>query len=245
MNIIKVETLGSTNAFLKQLSKQQVLQEGMVVFTEKQTAGRGQQGTSWESEPGKNIACSILLYPDFLPVKQHFLLSEAVAIGIKSVLDTYISRVSIKWPNDIYYEEKKIAGILIENELMGDKFMQSVIGIGLNVNQNTFRHDIPNPVSLKQILGENISVTPLLEAIVESVLTWYEKLKAGETATISRTYHASLYQKGFHLYKDANGQFLARIDRVSDDGYLHLITFKEEARSYAFKEVSLLPYSVG
>ncbi|MDR3218948.1 MAG: biotin--[acetyl-CoA-carboxylase] ligase [Dysgonamonadaceae bacterium] len=245
MNILKVETLGSTNAFLKQLSKQKALQEGTVVFTENQTAGRGQQGTSWESEPGKNIACSILLYPDFLPVKQHFLLSEAISIGIKSVLDTYIKRVSIKWPNDIYYEEKKIAGILIENELMGDKFIQSVIGTGLNVNQDTFRDAIPNPVSLKQILGKNIAVVILLEAIVESILTWYEKLKAGETAIISAIYHASLYRKGFNLYKDANGQFLARIDRVSDDGYLHLITAKEEARSYAFKEVSLLPYSAG
>jgi BirA family biotin operon repressor/biotin-[acetyl-CoA-carboxylase] ligase len=238
MNIIKFKTTASTNELLKELLKQQVLEEGAVVFTENQTAGKGQRGNSWESEPGKNIACSILLYPKFLPVNQSFLLSEIVALGIKSALDSYIEKVEIKWPNDIYCREKKIAGVLIENELLGAQFSQSIIGIGLNVNQELFLSDAPNPISMKRILGKEVAIESVLEKIVNAVLDGYEKLRNGETEIIVQAYHDSLYRKsGFHNFKDNNGTFIARIDRVGNDGFLHLTTDKGERRSYAFKEV--------
>jgi BirA family biotin operon repressor/biotin-[acetyl-CoA-carboxylase] ligase len=238
MNIIKIKSTASTNLFLKELSEKQFLEEGAVVFTETQTAGRGQAGNDWESEPGKNITCSILFYPVFLPVKQHFLLSETIALGVKKTLDDYIPNVSVKWPNDIYFENRKIAGILIENELTAQEITQSIAGIGLNVNQETFASNAPNPVSLKQILDVEMDLDSLLEKMVEKLMDEYEKLKAGQTEDISRAYHDSLYRKsGFYAYEDKHGRFIARIQSVSEDGFLHLQTDKGEERRYAFKEV--------
>ncbi|MDR0865309.1 MAG: biotin--[acetyl-CoA-carboxylase] ligase [Candidatus Symbiothrix sp.] len=238
MHIIKVKSATSTNDLLKDLAKQQTQEEGLVVFAENQTDGKGQRGNSWESEPGKNIACSLLLYPTFLPLNQHFLLSEVVALGIKSALDSYIQPVEIKWPNDIYYGNKKLCGVLIENELLGAQFSQSIIGIGLNVNQEVFLSDAPNPVSMKQILGKEVSIESVLEETIQAVLAWYEKLRNGETETIARSYQNALYRKsGFHDYEDSHGTFTARIDRIGDDGFLHLITREGEKRSYAFKEI--------
>jgi BirA family biotin operon repressor/biotin-[acetyl-CoA-carboxylase] ligase len=239
MNIIKIKSTASTNDFLKDLLRQQTAEEGLVVFAENQTAGKGQRGNAWESEPGKNIACSILLHPVFLPVSRHFLLSETVALGIKSALDAYIQPIEIKWPNDIYYQGSKMGGILIENELLGAHFVRSIIGIGLNVNQDVFLSDAPNPVSMKQILGKAVAVECVLEKIVQAVLDWYEKLRAGETEMITRSYQDFLYRKsGFHRYEDNKGMFSACIDRIGDDGFLHLITRAGERRSYAFKEVA-------
>jgi BirA family biotin operon repressor/biotin-[acetyl-CoA-carboxylase] ligase len=240
MNIINVKTAASTNDLLKELAGQQILEEGTAVVTHAQTAGKGQRGNTWESEPGKNIACSLLLYPAFLPVKQFFLLSEAVALGVKEALDVYAEGFVIKWPNDIYFREQKIAGILIENEIIGQQFAQAIVGIGLNVNQTVFLSDAPNPVSLKQITGKTQNVNQLSEKLLKAVLFRYEQLKSGDTAHIVRAYHEALYRKsGFHAYKDKQGRFSARIEKITDDGLLHLITDKNEKRSYAFKEVKM------
>ena len=239
MNIIKVETLESTNSYLKTLAKERILEEGTVVASINQTAGRGQRGNRWESEDGKNITCSILLYPTSLSMQRYFLLSEAIGLGVKETLDAYTDDISVKWPNDIYYKEQKIAGILIENELMGSIYSLSIVGIGLNVNQEQFLSDAPNPVSLKQITGKEWNTEILLKKLVRTVLVWYERLKNGEIERIIGAYHEALYRKtGFHHYSDENGVFRARIDWVADDGFLHLITDEGEKRSYAFKTVS-------
>jgi len=238
MNIIHVETLASTNSYLKELAHKQVLEEGTAVVANNQTEGRGQRGNSWESEAGKNIACSILLCPSFLPVQRFFLLSEAIALGVKETLDAYIGGITLKWPNDVYYGERKLAGILIENELTGNEYSLSVAGIGLNINQERFLSNAPNPVSLKQITGREHDTETLLREMVENILCCYERLKAGDTEHIIRMYHDALYRKtGFHRYEDNEGIFYACIDRVSDDGLLHLVTDRNEERSYAFKSV--------
>jgi BirA family biotin operon repressor/biotin-[acetyl-CoA-carboxylase] ligase len=241
INSLKLKSIHSTNAFLKEWLENQVLEEGSVVFTREQTAGKGQRGNAWESEPGKNITCSILLYPSFLSVKQLFLLSEAVALGVKDALDSFADGFEIKWPNDIYFREQKIAGILIENELDGQQYTQSIVGIGLNVNQEIFRSDAPNPISLKQITGKKTNISRLSEKLIKAVLARYEQLKTEETEKIVRDYHAVLYRKtGFYPFKDANGLFTACIEKVTDDGLLHLITDVGEKRSYAFKEVKVV-----
>jgi BirA family biotin operon repressor/biotin-[acetyl-CoA-carboxylase] ligase len=238
-NIIKIKETDSTNHWLKAQNEKQPLSEGTVVIAEFQTAGKGQRGNRWESEPGKNITCSILLYPEFLPAKQCFLLSEAVALGLKDVVEQYLRPVEIKWPNDLYHQNKKIAGILIENEWIGPMVGQSVIGIGLNVNQEQFPDILPNAVSMKQILGKEIQIDMLLEKMTHAILFRYQALKAGNTRSIVSAYHDALYRKsGFHLFSDNNGLFSARIERVTDDGSIHLITDTEEKRSYAFKEVN-------
>ena len=238
-NIIKIKETDSTNHWLKEQSKKQFLEEGTTVIAEYQTAGKGQQGNRWESATGKNITCSMLLYPDFLPIHQNFLLSEVVALGVKDTVEEFIQPVEIKWPNDIYFQNKKISGILIENELTGQIIGKSIIGIGLNVNQEQFSDVAPNAVSLKQILEKEINIDLILEKMIQAILLRYITLKAGDTQSITSAYHNSLYRKtGFHGFTDKNGNsFSAKIERVADDGFLHLITEKGEERSYAFKEL--------
>jgi len=238
VNIIRVETVTSTNSYLKESARNRVLEEGTVVVARNQTAGKGQRGNSWESEAGKNITCSILLYPSFLPVQRFFLLSEAVSLGVKETLDVYTDGITVKWPNDIYHNEKKIVGILFENELTGNVYTSSVIGIGVNVNQEHFLSDAPNPVSLKQITGRERDTEAILKEMIGNILYRYEQLKSGNTETGIRMYHDALYRReGFHRFEDESGIFKARIDRVSDDGLLHLVTDRNEERSYAFKSV--------
>ena len=240
-NIIKIKETDSTNRWLKEQSEKQFFDEGTTVIAECQTAGKGQRGNRWESEAGKNITCSLLLYPDFLPINQHFLLSEAVALGLKDTVEQYIQPIEIKWPNDIYYQNQKIAGILIENELTGQIIGKSIIGIGLNVNQEQFSDAAPNAISIKQILREEISIDTLLEKMINAILFRYNALKTGNIKSIISAYRNSLYRKsGFYFFSDKNGTFKAEIERIADDGFLHLITDTEERRSYAFKEVNYI-----
>ncbi|MDR2520430.1 MAG: biotin--[acetyl-CoA-carboxylase] ligase [Bacteroidales bacterium OttesenSCG-928-I14] len=242
MNIIKIKTTDSSNQLLKELLKIYVLKEWTIITAESQTLGRGQIGNSWESQANKNITCSILLYPKFLQIKQCFLLSKVIAIGIKEALNVYIKQgVTIKWPNDIYFKNKKIAGILIENEVICGKIIHSIIGIGVNVNQQTFESNAPNPVSLKQIIGFKVNTDILLKQIIERVAHWYKKLKFCQNELISRVYNDSLFCKDeFHLYRDTNGFFKAAIQSVSAEGLIHLKTDKKENRLYYSKDISLV-----
>ena len=241
MNIIHIEQCPSTNIYLKELNQERKLDEGSLVLTANQTNGRGQRTNRWESQTGKNITCSLLLYPDFLPLDRFFLLSETISLAIKDTLDTYVDDISIKWPNDIYFQDKKICGILIENELTDNRYSQSIVGIGLNVNQEIFMSNAPNPVSLKQITGEDFNLDSLVSEMLKNCLSWYEKLKLDQTPLIEKSYLKALYRsKGLYLYKDASGVFRASLEKVESNGYLHLRTEDGELRSYAFKEVEFL-----
>lgn len=241
MNIIKINSTSSTNTFLKELSSKQQLSEGTVIQTYAQTAGRGQHGTSWEAEPGKNITCSILLYPDFLPLSENFLLSKVIALGIKDTLSGYVENVTIKWPNDIYIRNEKISGTLIENELTGQKISLTIAGIGVNINQNRFVSDAPNPISLKQILKKETDLDILLEKMISKILFWYGLLKQNQYELISKRYFDSLYRnKGIHYFQDSQEKFAAEIQKVENNGLLHLKTTQGEFRKYLFKEVAFI-----
>lgn len=241
--IIRLQTLDSTNRYLKERADRENWEEGTVVITEHQTSGRGQQGNLWESESGKNLLFSLLIGPDFLSIQQHFLLSKIVALAVREsilAMDTTLSCSDffVKWPNDIYYHNKKMAGILIENEITNDKITRSVIGIGINVNQEKFRSNAPNPISLKQIIQKETDLNQLLNSFLQRFQYWYENLKNGKTEDIRRTYFQSLYNKeGIRFYEDKNGRFAASIQSVGDNGLLHLLTDGGEERVYAFKEV--------
>ncbi|MDR0834004.1 MAG: biotin--[acetyl-CoA-carboxylase] ligase [Candidatus Symbiothrix sp.] len=255
MHIIHIQSTDSTNRQLKQLSDEQPLPEGTVLVACEQTSGRGQAGNTWEAEAGKNLTFSMLLYPTFLSPKQHFLLSEAVALALTEALSTgVIAGLSIKWPNDIYVGERKIAGILIENDWQDNHIQRSIVGIGLNVNQEIFRSDAPNPVSIKQITGQDTDLDALLNEISNHIYKVYEQLKqycadegdrkgSDEGDRKGRPFYAqNLYHgNGFFDYEDKNGRFRAQIQSVSDDGLLHLETDQGERRSYAFKEVKQIP----
>lgn len=238
MNIIQIDSCRSTNVALKELLNNDNLLEGSILISHEQTAGKGQAGNHWESEPHKNLTFSMVFYPTFLSISDSFLLSKSVSLGIKDSLDKYTDSLSIKWPNDIYYKDRKIVGILLENEWIGQTFSQSVVGIGINVNQENFFSDAPNPISLKNILGENLDLDLLLENTIDSILRYYELLKNGEIDKINSIYHQSLYRKdGFHPFKDQTGTFEASIEAVGNDGILHLLTNENERKQFAFKEV--------
>ena len=155
--IIHVAETVSTNSLIRDLMAMEKLAEGSVAVADFQTAGRGQVGNKWESERGRNLTFSVIVYPEHLPANRQFLISQISALSVKETLDYYVDEVTVKWPNDIYWCDKKICGMLIENELAGNRMFDSIVGIGINLNQWEFRGDAPNPVSLCQIIGREVS----------------------------------------------------------------------------------------
>lgn len=232
-----VQATGSTNNLLRQMSLQQALPEGFLVHTDFQNAGKGQMGNTWESENGKNLLFSILLFPKNIKINRQFILSQLTCLAIKKVLDGYIDDISIKWSNDIYWQNRKMGGILIENSLVREKIEKCIIGVGLNVNQEFFRSDAPNPVSIRQITGKEMDREKILFDIRKELMTLYADLNY---ETIQTLYSQSLYRKeGLYYFQDVATKevFLARIVRVEADGRLILLTDSNVAKGYYFKEV--------
>ena len=237
-NVEFIKLTPSTNALLWEMLHEKSLPEGMVVYTNFQSSGKGQTGNSWESEAGKNLLFSMALYPQQIPPDQLFLISQLVSVAIKDVLDRYCDKISVKWPNDIYWNDKKLAGILIENSFQGNKVKAVVIGIGLNVNQIKFVSDAPNPVSIKQITGKSINRKHLLKEISRNILALYTNL---DTEKIRQKYAESLYRKNrFHTYNTENESFSAKITNVYPDGKLELETELGERKCFYFKEVQFI-----
>ena len=167
MKITRFKTLESTNQYLQNLLNEGIDIVDNIVVTDYQTSGRGQGKNVWESEDGKNLLFSIALDMSFLKAENQFLLTQIVSVTMINVLKKYLPEesLSIKWPNDIYFNDKKIAGILIKNEIRGMMMGTSIIGIGLNVNQTSFNEDLPNPISMKMITGNDFELEELLSAI--------------------------------------------------------------------------------
>lgn len=237
--IIRLAETDSTNNYLrKQFAKEQ-LPEGSLVVADFQTAGKGQVGNSWESEAGKNLLFSFVLYPDFLPANRQFLISQIASLSVKETLEAYIDSVTVKWPNDVYWKDRKICGMLIENDLSGQLLYCSVIGIGLNINQEIFRSDAPNPVSLAQITGKTYDREEVLARFLHIFFDYYLLLLQGNEERIRSSYMDALYHGcGYFPYIDANGPFEACIDAIEPTGHLVLRMHDGELRRYAFKEVA-------
>jgi BirA family biotin operon repressor/biotin-[acetyl-CoA-carboxylase] ligase len=228
----------STNVLCWKMLKERDIPEGFVVAADFQTAGKGQAGNSWESAYRKNLLFSLVLYPHHVPIEEQFLISQAVSVGIKNILDTISDDITIKWPNDIYWKDKKLAGILIETSLFRNVISKAVVGIGLNVNQTQFLSDAPNPISLKQITGKSYHRKKLLNEIRTSILDVYLQWRPDKIRSV---YAQSLYRKdGYHPYQSATGIFRAKINRIYPDGALELETEKGETAKYYFKEVKFL-----
>ncbi|WP_294628101.1 biotin--[acetyl-CoA-carboxylase] ligase [uncultured Bacteroides sp.] len=239
--LIHISETNSTNSYLQTLCIREKVEEFTTVAADFQTAGRGQRGNSWESEPYKNLLFSFVLFPGFLEARRQFLISQIVSLAIKEELETYTPDVSIKWPNDIYWKEKKICGILIENDLMGRNINQSIAGVGININQAAFYSEAPNPVSLRQITGKEHDVFEILKNIMLRIQSYYCQLQKNDTSSIVARYGESLFRKeGMHQYKDTGGTFLARIVCVEPDGRLILEDETLTKRGYMFKEVEYL-----
>lgn len=239
--IIRLQETDSTNNYLRELSRHKTLPEGSLVIADFQTCGKGQPGNTWESEKGKNLMFSILLYPDFLPANRQFLISQIAALSVKETLDAYTDGVSVKWPNDIYREDKKICGMLIENDLSGRNLYCSVIGIGININQQLFRSNAPNPVSLYQITGKEQDREEVLKRFLRIFSNYYLALLQEKEDEIRTAYMKALFRNdGFYPYRDEQGDFEARIHAIEPTGHLLLQLHDGSIRRYAFKEVSHL-----
>lgn len=203
---------------------------GTAVAAVSQSAGRGQRGSSWESEPGMNVTMSVMLRhgDDGLDIERHFEISRHVALAVATVLDRNgIEGAMVKWPNDIYVGNRKICGILIENSLSGRRVMRSIAGVGLNVNQTEFHSDAPNPVSMKQLTGLTYDVEQLTRQLAEAIAAPIDPTEA--TAYRTRLWRGS----GEHPWLTATGEvFTGTIDDVRPDGHIVI-----GGRAFDFKEV--------
>lgn len=238
---IYLEETTSTNSCLQELCTRNRLDDFACVYTTFQSAGRGQRGNVWESEKGKNLLFSVVVHPDFLEARHQFLLSQITALALEETLSQYTDGITIKWPNDIYWNDKKICGTLIENELAGSRLLRSIAGTGVNLNQERFLSDAPNPVSLKQITGRTYDTDKVLLQILDHFTDRYAQLKSGDANGIMSQYKRYMYRKkGLHAYRDANGMFKAYIKDVEPDGRLVLEDETGNIRKYLFKEVEYI-----
>jgi len=242
-NLIKLSKVDSTNTYLKgMVSNSEPLAEGTVIMAEDQYAGRGQQDMSWIAEPKKNLTFSLLLKPTFLEINDQFILNMLVCIAIKDALQKYTDRlVQVKWPNDIYLDNKKLGGILIENLLSGTVYKSAIVGIGLNINQQQFPPELTlKATSLFQILQADVNLIQLLAEICSHIESGYLKLKAGQYQDLKENYIGNLlnYNKNA-WYQHGDQVFEARIMGITGAGQLILSTANAE-RIYNFKEVQYI-----
>ena len=220
------------------------------IRTDFQTAGRGQAGNSWESEEGKNLLFSTLLRYEGIQAAEQWRLSMLVAVALWKVLANYLpqEQLTIKWPNDIYFGDKKLVGILIENSLIGGYVGYSIAGIGVNVNQTKWLSNAPNPISMKEITGQEYDVEDLMAEWIAAVRLW----EGRTTEELTAIYMRHLYRgKGWHKYverevslqptmiapQDTAGAFVAELVGVTAQGELVLRKENGEEKKYHFKQI--------
>lgn len=243
MHILHLDTVDSTNAYL--MRDAEMLDGPLMVCAHTQTAGQGQRGNSWESEPGKNLTFSIFYRPLQLPPMAQFSMSEAVALGVVEFLRNHEIEAKVKWPNDIYVGDKKICGILIRHSILGEIVSYSVIGVGINVNQQFFFSDAPNPVSMTQITGESYDIS-ILEKEVSDIIE--HKLVSIEDPEFRMKQHNVFIDylwrgdgKTYPFIHVASGEkFMAQIEGIAPHGPISLLLSDGSLRTYAFKEVSFI-----
>tara|TARA_R110002049_G_scaffold202300_6_gene372819 strand:- start:689 stop:1444 length:756 start_codon:yes stop_codon:yes gene_type:complete len=240
--LIEIDEVDSTNMYVQDLLKNQKVLEGAVITAKFQTHGRGQMGTSWYSEPGQNLLFSLLLTPSALQLEMQFYLSKYIALGIVSFLqELEIKNATIKWPNDIYVGDRKVCGILIENNLRGYRLESCVVGIGLNVNQLDFGVYDDSATSLRLLLGKKLNSNDLLKSLLSHLERWYIKLKNGEYQLIDKAYHQNLlfFQK-WATFEVKEKRILRKIIQVNSLGSLCLETRNGETEIYGMKELKFI-----
>jgi len=241
-NLISLVSVSSTNDYLRDLMDERTLPDGTVVIAAVQHRGKGYGQNVWISEKGQNLTFSLLIYPDFLSADNQFLVSKALSLGITDYLDNFTDMVSIKWPNDIFAGDRKICGVLIENDLVGSQMKASLAGIGLNINQRNFPKRLPNPVSLTQLTGEKYSLKTEFNKLLESLNERYLMLKSNYGAgKINNDYHEKLFRvKQMCRFRRGDEEFICRIIGVNDYGQLILEDKHGTTKAFNFKEVEFV-----
>ncbi len=241
MGIEYVECCGSTNALLAGSDAA----DCHFVVARRQTAGRGQRGNTWESLPYANLTFSLMVRPRALAAARQFELSMVIALALADAVDAVLAgagaaeRCKVKWPNDLYYGDRKLAGILIENSLEGRSISRSIVGIGLNVNQECFFSDAPNPVSLRNITGCRYELDALMEHVAATISDSIDEYRrSGDSIPLLERYRGRMWRGSgeWPFREPGGGTFLSSVAGVSLDGTLTLAN----GRSYAFKEVAFV-----
>jgi len=234
--LVFVPECHSTNSLALELSQKQDLPDGTLILTNHQLRGRGQQGNAWISETGKNLTFSLIVKPSFLAIKDQFLLNMVVSLGVRDFVQSKITQgVNVKWPNDVMVDDRKICGILIENQIQGPGFTNSIIGIGLNINQMGFHFN--NAVSLTMVTGRNYELQGVLEEICGLLEKWYMVLKHKGGDRVRESYQSTLFGLNESRMFITNGRhFVGVIKGVDDHGRLMI---NEDGRTNLFntKEV--------
>lgn len=242
-NFIKLKEVDSTNNYLKKMaSNSEPLPEGTVIMADNQFAGRGQQESIWQTEPGKNISTSIYLKPSFLPLNKHFYLNIAISLAVAEALSFFLpDAVKVKWPNDIYYNGKKLGGILIENTLTGSLIKTAVVGIGLNINQPNFSLDLSmKAISVFQILHKEVNLEALMEKIFVYMEKYYLNLKSKNYDFLQNEYLKRLLNYNIKAGYSQNGRvFEGYIKGVEDNGLL-IMEVEGTRKTFNFKEIEYI-----
>jgi BirA family transcriptional regulator, biotin operon repressor / biotin---[acetyl-CoA-carboxylase] ligase len=238
---IVLNDLDSTNNYANHLISEGQAVNGTAVLAHYQHKGRGQQGNFWESDPGLNMLVSFIFLPVFLPPEKQFYLSKIASLSLAEWLLQHVRDVKVKWPNDIYVGDGKVAGMLIETSVMGSNLHSAVAGIGLNLNQLNFNPMLPNPVSLKQLTGIDYNVEDVAQEVWELAMSWYAKLERGMTDLIDEAYVNNLYRMNVWAQFSKDGQRMkARITGVDAWGQLILEKRSGERIVCAFKEIAFV-----
>lgn len=242
MRIIKLNAIDSTNTFLKQLSNDEVVVDYTVVQSDFQTHGRGQRGTAWNANKGENLMISVFKEVSFLSFHKHFYISMTVALAMIKTLEKFqIPKLKVKWPNDILSENKKVCGVLIENSIKHDTFKDSIIGVGLNVNQSYFEM-LPNASSLFLLTGKKFDLEEILHVFMEQLKQCFTVLQNRNFDTIKSDYESYLFRKNKpSTFKNEKGQmFSGYIKSVSQNGNLQVLLEDDIVKDFDLKEITLM-----
>ncbi len=238
-NSIYLPEVDSTNIFAMNLLSKTNPPEGTCVHTAYQSAGRGQIGRFWHSSEGKNLLISYILYPKQLKAIDQFILSIISGLACRDVVALYCKNVKIKWPNDIYVDDKKIAGILVQNILRGADIKATVVGIGLNVNELSFPLEIPNPVSIGQITSKSHDLTEIKQMLSAKLEFYYMKMKYGHYEWLKEKYINTMYRMNetANFKTDGDTIIIGKIQGINAQGKLLIQAENEEIMTFGFREI--------
>ncbi len=246
-NSTHLKTIDSTNSYASELLREIRPAEGTFFYTYNQSKGKGQRGNVWESEPNKNVALSLILYPTFLQASRQFLLNKIIPLAVADLMAEMLKGcnksqdVRIKWPNDIYVKNKKISGILIENSLRESSLLHSIVGIGLNINQKSFSGSAVNATSLAILAGKEFDLMMCIELLCEFIEARYLQLRANHVKRIDEEYVQYLYQYNeWHHYSSDNQKFEGKIRGISAIGKLQIELKTGSVEEFDLKEVQFL-----
>jgi len=244
-NAVHLTAVASTNTYASDLMRQIRVTEGTIVYTFEQTNGRGQRGNTWLSEPNKNVALSLIMHPSFLHADEQFWLTKITSLAVADLMSETLQKhadpeIRIKWPNDIYINGKKVAGILIENTLRDERIQSTVIGIGINVNQSAFDGNI-QATSLKNVAGTEFELMAIIDRLCEFIEARYLQLKTGKRELLDTHYLHCLYRlKEWKEYKVGEDIIEGKINGVTKGGKLVVELRSGDVREFDLKEIAFL-----